>query len=181
MQHLLPTQNLRDPAALSRFLLTCLIGLALDQWTKVVAFQKLNTGPYAFIPGWLHFQITRNPGAVFGIGRGMVAFFIVVSIGAVLFISYLFLNSGRQWFYQIILGMLLAGVLGNVIDRIAFGYVRDMIYAIPGRTIAGHEIFPWIFNVADTMLCTGVFLLLVYSFFQSPHPKTIPPEAQPGS
>ena len=145
---------------------------------QVLAFQKLNEGPYPFIPGWLDFQITKNPGAVFGIGRGMVAFFIVVSIGAILFISYLFLNSGRQRFYQVILGMLLAGVLGNMIDRISFGYVRDMIYALPGRTVAGHELFPWIFNVADTLLCTGVFLLLVYSFFQPPRAGSIPTSAQ---
>ncbi len=157
--------NFRNPAALARFLLPCLLGVSLDLWTKVVAFDRLNNGPYRFIPGWLHFQITENRGAVFGIGGGMRFLFIGVSIAAILFIIYLFLVSGRQRLYQVILGMLMAGVIGNLYDRIEFGYVRDMIYALPGRTIAGHELFPWIFNVADSLLCVGVFLLVVYSYF----------------
>ena len=53
--------------------------------------------------------------------------------------------------HQIVLGMLLAGVVGNLYDRIHFGFVRDMIYVFPRWGI-----FPYIFNVADSLLCTGV-------------------------
>jgi lipoprotein signal peptidase len=189
--------NLRSPAALARFFLTCAIGLALDLSTKVYAAHKLLAGPliqlpdgrleapsdeYAFIPGWLHFHFTVNQGAVFGIGQGQRALFIIVSLGAIGFLTYLFAASGRQRFYQVILGMLLAGVLGNMYDRIVFGHVRDMIYGLPGwkwpewfhnlvpRLPA--EVFPWIFNVADTLLCTGVFLMIVYSSFARPTKPT---------
>ena len=171
--------NFRSVAALACFLLTAGIGFGLDQWSKVAAFRDLSGGmvPSAdgrevpanprsvpFIPGWLHFDVTANPGAVFGIGAGQRALFIIVSAAAIVFIFYLFATSGRQRIYQIILGMLLAGVLGNLYDRLVFGYVRDMIHALPRWP----GVFPWIFNVADSLLCVGVFLMIVYSFFHNP-------------
>jgi lipoprotein signal peptidase len=72
--------------------------------------------------------------------------------------------------------MLMAGVIGNMYDRIVYGHVRDMIHALPGihwpdfiaGMLPGHlasaGVFPWIFNLADSLLCVGVFLILVYSF-----------------
>src|SRR2546421_495129 len=67
------------------------------------------------------------------------------------------------FFLTVILGMLLAGVLGNMYDRVVFGYVRDMIHALPRWP----KLFPWIFNVADVMLCTGVGLMVLYSLLHS--------------
>jgi signal peptidase II len=163
-----------SPLALMLFFGTTILGLALDLWTKVEAFRHLvieivrlpegvvrvtKSREIEFLPGWLHFHATANQGAVFGIGQGKRWLFIVVSIGAIAFLTYLFSTSGRQRIYQFILGLLLAGVLGNMYDRIVFGYVRDMIYALPRWP----NVFPWIFNVADSMLCVGVFLLIVYS------------------
>ena len=68
-------------------------------------------------------------------------------------------------------------------DRIFHGFVRDMIWILPHKTWPGwltgrlpswewtrSPIFPWIFNVADTLLCTGVALMLLYSAFAS-HPS----------
>ena len=180
--------NFRSPAALSRFFLVMLLGLGLDLWSKAYAFRTLapqgveyvthsTTGHgqfqpvvalhHVFIPGWLTFTVTCNQGAVFGIGQGQLTIFIVVSVGAIGFLTYLFATSGRQRFYQVILGLLLAGVLGNMYDRVNLGYVRDMIYALPGWKLPGskRDVFPWIFNVADVLLCTGVGLMIAYSFF----------------
>ena len=56
-------------------------------------------------------------------------------------------------------------------DRIVFGYVRDMIHALPRWP----NLFPWIFNVADSMLCVGVFLLIVYSLLHKPREDHEPP------
>ena len=191
----------RSPAALARLLLTALAGLALDLATKVWAFKALMynrvTGPdgsvhveshtNALVPGWLHFHVTANQGAVFGMGQGNRWLFVAVSLAAIGFLFYLFATSApRQRVYQIIVGMLLAGVLGNLYDRLLFGYVRDMIYMLPGRTWpqwmanalpatwewTRGPIFPWIFNVADTLLCTGVALMLVYSLVMSRKPAT---------
>ena len=163
--------NFRSPAALARFILTTLAGLGLDLWTKAYAFSTLG-GPvvlgedgryhsrvYPFIPGWLEFTIITNKGAVFGIGQGRRWLFIGISAAAIAFLTYLFSASGRQRFYQFILGLLLAGVLGNMYDRVTLGYVRDMIFALPRWP----KFFPYIFNVADVLLCCGVGLMILHS------------------
>lgn len=168
---------LRSPAALARFFLTALIGVTVDLWTKHLAFTNLavpitepdgsthfySRTPYPLIKGWIEFEFTANPGAVFGWGQGMRTLFLIASVGASAFLFYLFIFSGRKWFYQILLGMLLAGVLGNLYDRFRYGYVRDMIHALPAWPYA----FRWIFNVADSLLCVGVGLMVIYSFLQT--------------
>jgi lipoprotein signal peptidase len=190
---------LRSVPALLRFAGVAVVGLVLDLWTKSLAWDALRVGgPFQneaggrhyvdsntvrAIPGGLHVQLTVNEGAVFGLGQGNQLFFIAVSVLAVGFLVWLFAHSARQRVYQIILGLLLAGVVGNMYDRLAHGYVRDMIYALPDRQWPGtwrvpllnypaspdREVFPWIFNVADVLLCTGVGLMLVYTLF-APRP-----------
>lgn len=180
----------RSSSALVLFFGVTALGLAIDLFSKVYAFQHLvishtrlpggqihiESREMRVLPGLLHFHATANQGAVFGIGQGRRWLFIIVSLGAIGFLTYLFSQSGRQRLYQLILGMLLAGVLGNMYDRIVYGYVRDMLYALPGwrwSSLFGepagpgdwrhHEVFPWIFNVADSFLCVGVFLMICYS------------------
>jgi signal peptidase II len=177
------SQTLFSPAALCRFFLTTAAGLLADLWTKNLAVDQLQHGRVVeFIHGWLQFELVENPGAVFGIAPGRTVIFIVVSILAIVFLTYLFSTSGNRGIYQIILGLLLAGVLGNMYDRIEFSYVRDMIHALPGwhwpvgvrhvLKFLPDEVFPYIFNVADSLLCTGVALMLIYSFFYPAHEKS---------
>jgi signal peptidase II len=151
----------RSPAALARFFGAAAIGIALDQWTKFAAFSNatLADEPCRFIPGWLEFEVVKNRGAVFGLGQGQRILFVTVSIAAVAFLIYLFSASDNRRIYQILLGMLLAGVMGNLYDRMALGYVRDMIHIFP----AWPKLFPWIFNVADSLLCVGVTLMIFYN------------------
>jgi signal peptidase II len=177
--------NFRSPGAVARFLLTAAIGVTIDLVTKSIAFARLapwglETFPggqvrvivrdetlqeYRFIPHWLHFRAMANQGAVFGIGQGQRLLFLVVSVLAIAFIFYLFSSSGRQKSYQFVLGLLLAGVIGNLYDRARWGYVRDMIYIFPHRLLlhTGREVFPWIFNVADSLLCVGVAMIFLHS------------------
>jgi signal peptidase II len=176
------TDNFKSKAALLLFFGTAVIGVAVDLWTKALAVRHLKDDvAYRFLPGWLHFTYTENHGAVFGIAQGARPVFLVVSVGAICFLLFLFMTSGRARLYQLILGMLLAGVIGNMYDRVGYGYVRDMIHGLP----ASHwpdwlvayfpsawqpapgtraEVFPWIFNLADTFLCVGVAAMLLYSF-----------------
>lgn len=176
------SHSLRSPVGWACFLLTAIIGFGLDQWSKQVAFRDLCAGieireghprpdepqTVHFIPSLVDFTVTTNEGAVFGIGQGQRTLFIAVSAAAILFIGYLFATSGSQRLYQVLLGMLLAGVLGNLYDRLRFGYVRDMIHALPRWP----NLFPYIFNVADSLLCVGVALMIVYSIFHSPRART---------
>jgi lipoprotein signal peptidase len=167
-----------SPIALACFVLTAAVGFGLDLWSKHEAFSRLCTGvewfdghpqpinrrEVSFVPGVIDFTVTTNQGAVFGFGQGKRTLFVVVSAAAILFIGYLFLTSGAQRLYQIILGMLMAGVLGNLYDRLMFSYVRDMIHYTP----TWPRPFPYIFNVADSLLCTGVALMVLYSLFHNP-------------
>jgi signal peptidase II len=196
-------------AGIALFVLTAVIGLTLDLWSKSYAWKELAYGqperdPYTQhlridsdtatpIPGWLHFKVTVNEGAVFGLGQGNQTLFAVVSVAAIAFLFYLFATSGNRRFYQFLLGMLLAGVLGNLYDRMVFHYVRDMLYMFPGKTWPGtwtipligypgpgRDVFPWIFNVADSLLCLGVGLMILYSpFANDAKHAPAPPDAEP--
>jgi len=177
------TETLRSPLALALFAGAAGVGFAVDLWTKAEAVAHLKDGSIVrFIPGLLQFTYTENHGAVFGLGQGQQPLFLAVSVAAIGFLFFLFLTSGASRAYQLILGMLMAGVLGNMYDRMHYGYVRDMIHALPGwqwpawvvRLLPnawqppigrGMDVFPWIFNVADSLLCVGVGAMLVYSFF----------------
>jgi signal peptidase II len=175
--------NFRSPIALLLFFGTTIVGVALDLWTKALARDQIGFHqefPVRGIPDLLHLTYTENAGAVFGLGQGQRWLFVVVSIAAVAFLTYLFSISDKRRFYQFLLGMLLAGVLGNMYDRVRFGVVRDMIYALPEihwpmfirhmlpPNLANGGVFPWIFNVADSLLCVGVFLMIVYSLIHRP-------------
>ena len=158
----------RSPAALARFFGAAAIGVALDLWSKSAAFStpSLAERPYQFIPGWLEFEIERNRGAVFGFAQGQRILFVVISIGAIAFLIYLFYGSHKRTF-QVLLGMLLAGVLGNLYDRVTLGYVRDMIHIFP----AWPKLYPWVFNVADSLLCVGVTLMIIYNLLPQSQKK----------
>lgn len=188
------TLNLRSPLALVLFLGTAGAGVAADLWSKAAAVEHLKFGRVIeFIPHLLHLTYTENHGAVFGLGKGQQTLFVTVSVAAIAFLIFLFLTSGRARFYQFVLGMLLGGVIGNMYDRLRFGYVRDMLHGLPGwhwpdwvvnmlprgwQPAPGHglEVFPWVFNIADSLLCVGVAAMLVYSFFAE-HAGKIPTDA----
>jgi signal peptidase II len=185
------TDNFRSPAALALFFGTAAIGLVLDLWTKALAVEHLKDAPARrFIEGWLHFTYTENHGAVFGIAQGARVMFLTVSAGAIGFLLFLFMTSGRSRLQQFILGLLFAGVIGNLYDRVVYHHVRDMIYALPGWHWPGWlvqmfpqrwqpppgqwmEVFPWIFNLADSYLCVGVAAMLIYSFFAECYRKRL--------
>ncbi|MGC4005092.1 MAG: signal peptidase II [Pirellulales bacterium] len=170
-------QTSRFPKTIASWLcliLPFVIGLGSDLLLKSWSFNSLvkstyidpegrmqvNSVEHELIPNILTLHSHVNYGAVFGIGQGNRILFVIVSVMAIALLFFLFIKSAKQYTYQILLGMLLAGVLGNFYDRIVYGYVRDMIYAFPNR-----DIFPWIFNIADSLLCTGVGGMFIYSIF----------------
>lgn len=163
----------RSVAAWVRFLVPAALGLGVDLWFKAWSFPdgvpassgaaEIPCGrnpcqfdpPTPVIPHVLGFTTTVNHGAVFGIGQGMVFFFLLFSILAMAMIVWVFLSSRRnQWVVHIALGMITAGALGNLYDRAVHGGVRDMLRFYVSW-------YPYIFNVADVMLCVGVPLLML--------------------
>lgn len=134
--------------------------LILDLFTKWFAFDRLDEFlPLAVIPGLLNFRISVNRGAVFGIGQGLgklfIAFTVIASVG-ILWAAWVHGRSSRLLTWA--LGFLLGGALGNLWDRLVHGSVRDFIDVYAGS-------YHWpTFNVADTAICIGAGLIILYSW-----------------
>lgn len=137
------------------FLLGLLTLIALDQITKWLAVVKLK--PIHDIPiikGVFHLTYVENRGAAFGIFQGKHLFFIITTILVVTFVTiyYFKLPLGKESYWmRFSLVLLVAGAIGNLIDRIRLGYVVDFLYF---KLID----FP-VFNVADICVVVGVAIL----------------------
>jgi signal peptidase II len=144
----------------ARFWVCAVVGVGVDLWSKQWAFSHVDHRGQPFIPGFISFIPSLNEGALFGLGKGLQGVFIVASVAAFGFVLYLFSQSScRRWSVHLALGMILGGAMGNLYDRALYGRVRDFIKFEP--EIAGYDVWPWVFNVADALLVVGVAVLLV--------------------
>jgi signal peptidase II len=142
-------------------------GLAIDLWSKKAVFDRLpRMGDMTVvIDGFLNFVHAENDGAAFGICAGQPFFLALASIIALVFVlGYFYFCRIRQTLIDVALGILAAGICGNMYDRIFnAGIVRDFIdvyITISGRKRSWHT-----FNVADALLCIGVGLLIIWTGF----------------
>lgn len=135
--------------------------LAADQFTKYLTdlhLMPLGTS----VPVWegvFHFTSVHNTGSAFGMLAGARWFFLVATAVAVAAILWL-LIAKRSFLHPLIrisLALILAGALGNCIDRVALGYVRDML----DFTLIQFAVF----NVADVAICVGTGLMLLDILF----------------
>lgn len=131
--------------------------LVVDLVTKYVFDAKLAGGEsVTVIPYLFNFRIVHNYGAAWGMLAGKQVFLIVLTfIFLGIFIFYFIKEKNKSWLLNVTFGFLFAGCLGNLYDRLIFGYVRDMIEFDFWKS------FP-IFNFADVALSVGVVLLVVY-------------------
>ncbi|MEK6948434.1 MAG: signal peptidase II [Nanoarchaeota archaeon] len=97
---------------------------------------------------YLNFNYTENTGAIFGILKNNNLFFIILTIIIVILLVYLIKKEKK---YQLELSIILSGAIGNLIDRIIYGYVIDFIDT---------KIWP-IFNLADMYITIGIALILL--------------------
>lgn len=127
--------------------------LFLDQISKVVVSEKLFLHQsIPIVKGFFHVTLIHNRGAAFGILKNQVYIFIVISIVAIILIFSSLFNHQRHKkisCYTIALGLILSGAVGNLIDRVLFGYVIDFL---------DFRIWP-VFNVADSAITIGAALL----------------------
>jgi len=134
-----------------------LIILVLDQLTKYFANQSLQLGhPVALVKGIFCLPLVHNTGAAFGILRNQTPLFIFTSIFALVLIYTELKNNSHKRFYTLALSLILAGALGNLIDRLFFGYVIDFL---------DFRIWP-VFNIADSAITIGT-IMLGYSLLKS--------------
>ena len=145
------------------FVSITLLGAALDVWSKYAVFnwlQSKSVPEYSIIDGFLRFILAENIGAAFSLFAGMTWMFIVISIIALIVINTMFvLGRLTPRLTLAALACMNAGVIGNLYDRLFNeGRVRDFIDVYVGS-------WHWpTFNVADSLLCIGVGILLYVSF-----------------
>ena len=125
--------------------------IALDQLTKVLVLKLMTLGQsISVIPGVINLTYIQNGGAAFGMLSNHRWVFMVISIVAIGGIgAYLFGFCKERISLQLGLAMIVGGGVGNMIDRIAYGYVVDMI------DFCLFSFWKWIFNVADAFVCIG--------------------------
>ncbi len=139
------------------------LAVALDQITKNLAVTMLDPGePKNLIKDVLQFVYTENMGAAFGVMQGkQVLFYIItaVVIAAILYFLIKMPNDSKYLAVGIVLSFILAGAVGNLIDRVSHKYVVDFIYFKPID-------FP-VFNVADifvTLGCIAFAILVIFVY-----------------
>lgn len=124
--------------------------LLLDQLTKFAAtrFLTLNN-PFCLIKGVFCLTLIHNRGAAFGILQDQKLFFIAASVLAVVIIYFALKKNKHSFSLKLFLSLIIAGALGNLIDRLVFGYVIDFL---------DFRIWP-VFNLADSAITIGAILL----------------------
>ena len=130
--------------------------IAADLLTKLTA-SKLGSREVVLIPGVLSLSYIENRGTAFGIMQGRQWLLIVISaviIAAAVVFCIRRIRDTRYRYLRVLTVFLVAGALGNMIDRIMLGYVRDFIYF---KLID----FP-VFNVADIYVTVSAVLILIW-------------------
>ena len=131
----------------------------IDQLTKILTRTYIDLGEsFTFIPGLLDLTYIKNTGAAFSILEKHTWLLTVLSAVIVLVVAYLVVKKFfNGWVGMLSATLILAGGVGNLIDRAAFKYVTDMIKTT-------FMDFP-VFNFADCCITVGVVLLVIYVLF----------------
>ena len=140
------------------FALCAAVVVALDQLTKAVASSRLLLSePVPVLGDAVRLTLVHNTGAAFGLFPGSRLPFIIVSSLAIAVVIYLFTREAYRGMTQrVLLGCILGGAIGNLVDRIRLGWVVDFI-----DVGLGSARWP-VFNVADSAVTVGVILLAWY-------------------
>ena len=133
-------------------------GLALDVVTKIIAVALLDPQrPVALLNGLLTLRLIRNPGAAFSLGEQFTFVFALLAVAVVVVVVLKFAPQIGHPAWAVALGLLVAGVGGNLVDR---------IFRSPGP-LRGHVVdflqLPYwpIFNVADMCICAAAVLIMI--------------------
>lgn len=138
----------------------------LDQITKQLVLRFIDPSePRVIVPNFFELVHVTNTGAAFGSFRNNNTFFIALSCVALVVVSVLLMRKEpRDPWRRFALGLLLAGVLGNLTDRLLHGHVIDFLLFDLHLPFA----HPWpAFNVADSCICIAVVCFMIYSFRDS--------------
>ena len=143
-----------------KILIIAIITLAVDQITKVIASNllKLNNS-FKIIKSFFYLTLCHNDGAAWSIMSDYPIILVIISLIALVIIYHFTFCFKKNVRNNIAFGFLIGGLVGNLIDRLIFGYVRDFLDFI----IFGYD-YP-VFNVADIAIVIGV-ILIVFSIIK---------------
>lgn len=132
--------------------------IALDQFTKFLVVTRLMpTGDYSVISGLLEFTYVENKGIAFGMFQNQRWFFVIAtSIIAMVVLYFIYKMFKDYVFFTICLSLIFGGAIGNIIDRIRYGYVVDFIH---------FNFFSPVFNIADSAVVVGSIALSIAILF----------------
>ncbi|MBU2885215.1 lipoprotein signal peptidase [Gilvimarinus agarilyticus] len=147
-----------------------LLVIVLDQWSKAVAVAHLNYGQPVTVTSFFDWTLLHNHGAAFSFlsdaGGWQRWFFTAIAVGMSIAITiWLYRIARERWLESMALGFVLGGAVGNLYDRLTLGYVVDFI-----SVHYQDKYFP-AFNVADSAICFGAFLMIVHMLFFSEEGK----------
>lgn len=146
-----------------RFLWLSVIAVGLDQWSKLEVLKELELYQSVQITGFLNFTHVHNYGAAFSFlsdsGGWQRWFFTAIAlVVSAVILKWLSQTKRAQIMLPVAFSLILGGALGNVYDRLAYGYVVDFIDVY-------YQSYHWpAFNVADSSICLGAILLIIDMF-----------------
>lgn len=173
---------------LALFLILAAVGFTADLGTKRIVFDRLGFPDgriHWLIPDVFGFQTSLNEGALFGMGAGQIPFFVIASVIALIGVVFWFHFDGyKSRTATTALGLIAAGILGNLWDRLAFHgmiWPDGLVPEMTGEPI--HAVRDWIlvmigsyhwpnFNLADSGLVVGTGLMMIYLLFLQPKAET---------
>lgn len=144
---------------MKKILFISFIALIIDQFIKItISTKMLVHDSITIIINFFNITFVKNYGAAYSIFYGNTIFLILISIIS-LFLIYFFLikNKELKKIDVFSYGILIGGILGNLIDRVIHGYVIDFL----DFKIFGYD-FP-VFNIADICIVISVFLIIIFS------------------
>ena len=150
---------------MKKIFLYSLLWLCLDQVIKILVNVYIDLGEsITIIPSFLNFTYVRNTGAAWSILEGNRIFLIMVSIVAITLVYFFMIKDKKiEKIEEIGYGILLGGIVGNLVDRTIFGYVIDFLHF----TFGDYQ-FP-VFNIADIGIVIGtciiVFIMVKEDFY----------------
>jgi signal peptidase II len=161
------------------YLLLSLTVLVLDQWTKGIVTRNFEVHQSrSVIDGLFDLTYVRNTGAAFGLFASVdssVKAILLNSVAVLVFVvvsAYALRSSHKSVRLQIGFALILGGAVGNLLDRVRFGFVVDFLDFF----VSGHH---WpAFNVADSAICVGVGLLFL-DMLRNDEAKSVAPPATP--
>lgn len=133
----------------------------LDQISKhIVCLNLKPVGSIELIKGILNFTYVENTGAAFGMLSDNRVVFMVFSVIIIAVLSYIVaIYHGQSKLFDVCLGLIVGGGIGNMVDRAFLGYVVDFI------DFCAFDFWVWVFNVADCAVVVGCILAIIFLIF----------------